>query len=40
MQIKTRKLTTIIAMILCAIITVTSFGTDTAYAWEKGKTTI
>lgn len=35
MQIKTRKLTTIIAMILCAIITVTSFGTDTAYAASK-----
>lgn len=35
MKIKTRKLTTIIAMILCAIITVTSFGTDTAYAASK-----
>lgn len=35
MKIKNRKLTTIIAMILCAIITVTSFGTDTAYAASK-----
>ena len=35
MKIKTMKLTTIIAMILCAIITVTSFGTDTAYAASK-----
>lgn len=30
-----KKLTTIIAVILCAIITVTSFGTDTAYAASK-----
>lgn len=32
MNKKCKKLTTMIAAILCAIITVTSFGTDTAYA--------
>lgn len=35
MNKKFKKLTTMIAMILCAIITVTSFGTDTAYAASK-----
>lgn len=35
MNKKCKKLTTMIAAILCVIITVTSFGTDTAYAASK-----